>query len=145
MYFAYQVGVSANNLSESYGGGGEVYYDGLFSDAATGIDTIVSGMGYIGFDHGQCGQPSLEWTWTASDCAGNSSEYVITVSFASPPVINTCAGDFNFDGFIDTFDLLVLLSNMGCTQNCATDLNGDDAVSTMDILLFLSIWGTFCS
>lgn len=55
-----------------------------------------------------------------------------------------CAGDFNFDGFINTSDLLIFLTLFGCTENCLADLNNDTAVNTTDLLVFLSIFGTSC-
>ncbi len=55
-----------------------------------------------------------------------------------------CAGDFNFDGFINTSDLLIFLTLFGCTENCLADLNNDIAVNTTDLLIFLSIFGTSC-
>ena len=55
-----------------------------------------------------------------------------------------CAGDFNFDGVINIGDLLVLLSDIGCTNNCIADLNNDVATGIGDLLIFLSIFGTSC-
>jgi hypothetical protein len=57
----------------------------------------------------------------------------------------TCAGDFNGDGFRNTTDLLLFLSNFGCTSGCAPyDLSGDDATNTQDLLSFLSVFGIPC-
>ena len=55
-----------------------------------------------------------------------------------------CPGDFNFDGAITVNDLLLLLSDFGCSDDCYTDLNGDDYVSVADLLSILSIFGTLC-
>jgi hypothetical protein len=55
-----------------------------------------------------------------------------------------CPGDFNFDGLINTADLLIFLSLFGCTNNCLADLNNDNTVNTTDLLAFLSIFGTNC-
>lgn len=56
----------------------------------------------------------------------------------------SCLGDFNFDGTIDTLDLLFLLGQYGCSSSCAADLNGDDIVDTQDLLSFLAVFGTDC-
>ena len=55
-----------------------------------------------------------------------------------------CFGDFNNDQAITVGDLLILLSDFGCTVNCATDLSGDDIISVADILELLAIYGTLC-
>ena len=55
-----------------------------------------------------------------------------------------CPGDFNFDGAITVNDLLLLLSDFGCSDDCYADLNGDDYVSVADLLSILSIFGTLC-
>jgi hypothetical protein len=53
-------------------------------------------------------------------------------------------GDLDNNGVINTNDLLLLLSNYGCTENCLADLSGDGIVTTSDLLLFLTIFGTNC-
>jgi hypothetical protein len=50
-------------------------------------------------------------------------------------------GDFNQDGFVNSADLLLILSEFGCSVTCQTDLNGDGAVNTADFLLFTSVFG----
>lgn len=55
-----------------------------------------------------------------------------------------CTGDFNGDGYVNSGDLLILLSEFGCVQNCTTDLNGDDIINTGDVLLFLGSYGNIC-
>jgi hypothetical protein len=55
-----------------------------------------------------------------------------------------CAGDFNFDGTINSADLLIFLTLFGCSNNCLADLNNDAAVNTGDLLIFLTIFGTSC-
>lgn len=53
-------------------------------------------------------------------------------------------GDYNFDGAVNSSDLLFLLGSFGCMQNCDTDLDGDDMVTSSDLLVFLTVFGTFC-
>lgn len=55
-----------------------------------------------------------------------------------------CLGDFNSDGFVDTLDLLFMLSQFGCLTGCLADLNGDTVVNTLDLLVFLSFFGLPC-
>ncbi|MCB0760874.1 MAG: hypothetical protein KDC12_05075 [Flavobacteriales bacterium] len=56
----------------------------------------------------------------------------------------TCQGDYNFDGVVNSVDLLVLLGNIGCTSQCLLDTNGDDEVDTQELLGFLGSFGTIC-
>lgn len=56
-----------------------------------------------------------------------------------------CFGDFNFDGQINTSDLLYLLAEMGCTGNCVADMDGNGLVSTSDLLIFLALYGGNCN
>jgi hypothetical protein len=55
-----------------------------------------------------------------------------------------CLGDFNNDGIINSGDLLILLSNLGCSANCVADMNGDDYMDITDLLAFLTVYGTTC-
>lgn len=57
---------------------------------------------------------------------------------------NSCPGDFNNDGLVNTNDLLSILSGFGCISGCIYDMDGDDAVSTSDLLTFLGVFGTSC-
>ncbi|MFM1932526.1 MAG: hypothetical protein RL226_1829, partial [Bacteroidota bacterium] len=49
---------------------------------------------------------------------------------------NDCPADFNFDGSINTTDLLILTTNYGCSGVCTGDLNGDGLVGSSDMLTF---------
>jgi hypothetical protein len=55
-----------------------------------------------------------------------------------------CLGDFNSDGLISIDDILILLSDFGCSSVCETDLNSDNFVNTADIGIFLGLFGTYC-
>jgi hypothetical protein len=46
----------------------------------------------------------------------------------------TCPADLDNDGFIVIGDLLILLSDFGCTSNCIADVNGDGSVTVQDLL-----------
>ena len=60
--------------------------------------------------------------------------------------ISLCFADFNLNGVIDVDDLLVIISNLNCTEDCNwdADLNLDGVITPTDILLFLGIYGTVC-
>lgn len=55
-----------------------------------------------------------------------------------------CMGDFNLDGVISIDDVLMLLSDFGCSGVCDTDLNSDSIVNTTDIGIFLGLFGSHC-
>ena len=57
----------------------------------------------------------------------------------------TCAADFDVNGIVDVNDLLVMLSDFGCTASCVADLDGDDIVGATDILVFLVAFGALCA
>jgi hypothetical protein len=46
----------------------------------------------------------------------------------------TCPGDLDSDGFIIIGDVLMFLSDFGCTANCVADVNGDGTVTVQDLL-----------
>ena len=50
-----------------------------------------------------------------------------------------CAGDFNFDGVVGIGDLLIFLSDYGCTFQCAGDMDGNDTVTSADLLSALGM------
>ena len=55
-----------------------------------------------------------------------------------------CEGDVNGDGGINVSDLLVILSEFGCSGNCIADLDSDGSVTVGDILFFLSVFSSGC-
>lgn len=55
-----------------------------------------------------------------------------------------CYGDLNEDAQITVADLLIVLSEFGCTENCTADVNGDGTVTVQDILELLTIFGSGC-
>jgi len=56
-----------------------------------------------------------------------------------------CAGDLNSDNLVNTTDLLLFLSLLGCTDYCAADFNQDGISNTTDLLLFLAYYGNICN
>lgn len=57
---------------------------------------------------------------------------------------NPCPGDFNYDNSINVDDLLIFLTEFGCTIDCSSDFTGDGTVSIEDLLGFLSVFGDTC-
>ena len=56
-----------------------------------------------------------------------------------------CPADLNGNGLVDVPDLLLLLSNFGCTANCSADLDGDGITATSDMLVFLAAFSDTCN
>jgi hypothetical protein len=69
----------------------------------------------------------------------NNCDGVVDADEAHP-----CPGDFTFDGQISVDDLLVFLTEFGCTMDCNADFTGDGTVSIEDLLGFLSVFGSSC-
>lgn len=61
------------------------------------------------------------------------------------PFSNLCPSDFNLSGTVDVADLLIFITEYGCTSGCITDLSGDDATSSPDLLIFLSEFNQVCN
>ena len=55
-----------------------------------------------------------------------------------------CPNDVNSDGSITVADLLLVLSEFGCTSACAADVDGDGSVTVSDVLSVLSAFGSIC-
>jgi hypothetical protein len=62
-----------------------------------------------------------------------------------PPPFVTCSEDVVPNGMIDISDILLILSQYGCTSECSADVNGDGAVTISDILTLLSMFGENCA
>jgi hypothetical protein len=60
------------------------------------------------------------------------------------PETAVCTGDINGDGALTITDLLLILSDFGCTSSCTGDVDGDGAVTVSDALSFLSLFGSLC-
>lgn len=55
----------------------------------------------------------------------------------------TCPGDFNGDGLVDSRDVLAFL-NAWAGGEPAGDFNGDGVIDTRDVLAFLNVWTSDC-
>ncbi len=49
-------------------------------------------------------------------------------------------GDANGDGVVNVSDILLIISEFGCTSGCTADVTGDGTVSAADILMVLAHW-----
>lgn len=56
----------------------------------------------------------------------------------------TCLEDLDSNGIIAISDVLLLLSEFGCTVNCEYDLNSDGTVGVSDVLHLLQFFGSTC-
>jgi ribosomal protein S26 len=144
-FYGYQVGVGANNTNLAYGSGGWFTFSGTLNGSA------YNGSGDFAFDHDCCPRYEIERTWTATDCAGNTTSFVQTISFDSnvAPLSGVsaaggCLGDFNNNGSVGVEDMLMLLGDFACTHNCGCDLNGDGLVGSADLITFLAQLGIVC-
>ena len=110
-----------------------------------------AGLSSIGevIDHGG-GTYSVELT--AGEEIGVDRFHVIADDGIRPVVVMPVPvleyfllGDINYDGVVNTVDLLMLLASWGdCPEPpelCPADVNGDGTVNTSDLLLLLATWG----
>jgi hypothetical protein len=78
------------------------------------------------------------------DCALNADD--VNALYNQESLCSICNGDFNGDSSINTSDLLLFVSSIGCTSTCAPfDLTGDGIVGTADVIVFVSLIGITCS
>lgn len=57
-----------------------------------------------------------------------------------------CLGDLNDDGMRNVTDILLMLSDFGCSGGlCNGDLDGDNQTAASDFLIILSLFGTSCN
>jgi len=75
-------------------------------------------------------EAACEYAADGFDCDGN-------------PI--SCPEDINGNGTVEVSDVLLLLSDFGCTSDCTgADIDGDGAVSVTDVLLLLAAFGEEC-
>jgi glucose/arabinose dehydrogenase len=65
-----------------------------------------------------------------------------TMSWAAG-FVQSCPGDFNGDGVVDTRDVIAFL-NAWAAGDASADFNGDGEVDTRDVLAFLNAWTAGC-
>ena len=84
---------------------------------------------------------------TCSGCTDPEAENYdssATVDDGSCSYPNNCPEDLNDDGQISVADILLLLSDFGCSSDCDADLNDDGATNVNDILQILAAFGQEC-
>jgi hypothetical protein len=83
-YFGFQVGDGANNYNGDYGAGGWFNYSGIFLYEGQPVSSgLAGGIGDFAFGVENCPEYSIVRTWTAIDCAGNSSTCSQTILFSA--------------------------------------------------------------
>jgi len=141
-------------MNDSYGDGwngaiytitstisGEVIGSGNLDSAATGDGS------YYGEDT-FCisgGEPDVPGCTDSTAC---NFDYTATLDDGSCDYISCagdpCPNDVNSDGSITVADLLIVLSEFGCTSGCTADVDGDGSVTVADVLSVLSAFGSLC-
>lgn len=104
--------------------------------------SLISSTGYLQTSG------NVQGSWTVGELSVQrftASGFNLTQGFQQYYQNSACMGDLDNNGVINTNDLLLLLSNYGCTENCLADLSGDGIVTTSDLLLFLTVFGTNCN
>lgn len=95
-----------------------------------GVDeeTIVTGL-----------SPGEIYYLRVSGFNNQRARYTVEVNTDIP-----CPADLDESGFINSNDLLILLSQFGCEENCSADLDINGTVSSSDLLVFLTFFGNPC-
>ena len=86
------------------------------------------------------GGSSERW-WAENGTWFSASIFNADCAF-NPPV--PCSEDLDGDGVIATSDVILILTEFGCSANCAFDLDGDGTVGVSDVLSVLSRFGEIC-
>ena len=75
---------------------------------------------------------------TCSSSLGNA--------YFGPTSCSLCPADLNGNGAIEVADVLMVLSDFGCSTGCnsLTDLDGDGSITVNDVLMVLSAFGESC-
>ncbi len=92
------------------------------------------------------GTRSITFTVTFTRTAGSYNDgYADSLSFIMTPP-QSCPGDFNHDGLVNTADLTLLLVKFGLNVPLGTevDMDGNGVVNTGDLTRFLVRFGNVC-
>jgi chitodextrinase len=99
--------------------------------------TTVTSPSYT--DTGLTSATTYSYTVVAVDAAGNASAAAGPLSLTS---LSQKPGDLNGDGQVDLFDISILLSNWGATNQPQYDLNGNGMIDIFDLSILLTNYGT---
>jgi hypothetical protein len=143
--------VNATGQFNTYSRIGEVTVQAASSWYA---DSDFDGYGAPAFITMSCVQPS-GYVALSGDCDDADTSVFPGAPGTQDGIDNNCNGvidpneqvpcpDYDDNGIVSTSDLLVLISQMGCTSSCTADLTGDDMVTLSDLLVFLAQFGQTC-
>lgn len=97
-------------------------------------------------DDGSCEYETCAGCTDAEACNYDPTATIDDGSCEAPPC-NNCPADLDGDGLVATTDILLFLSDFGCTPppfECPGDVDGDGATSISDLLLLLGSFGDIC-
>jgi beta-glucanase (GH16 family) len=83
--------------------------------------------------------------WPGSPNASTPFPSVMLVDYVRVYQENVgCGEDIDNDGLVTVGDILLVLTEYGCTTSCTQDVNVDGVVNVSDILLILAAFGVEC-
>ena len=86
------------------------------------------------------GGSSERW-WAQNGTWFSASIFTSDCPF-NPPI--PCYEDIDGDGIIATSDVILMITEFGCSSGCQFDLDGDSTVGISDVLAVLSRFGEVC-
>ena len=138
-------------MNDSYGDGwnGAIYtitstVSGEVIDSGD-LNTAASGDGSSYGENIFCiesGEPDVPGCTNATACNYEATANIDDGSCEYESCV--CQGDVNGDGAITVADILLILSDFGCTTSCSADVDGDGSVTVGDVLALLSLFGQAC-
>jgi hypothetical protein len=67
--------------------------------------------------------------------------FVVSQEFCASSAEPACEYDYDANGAIGNGDILVMITEFGCSQDCQYDANGDGTVNVLDVLYILTLIG----
>ena len=100
LYFGYQLGDGANNVSPNFGSGGWFFFEGNFVDGSSGASyPIDRNLGDFAFEHDCCPDYGVIREWCATDCKGNETCIEQTIVYENfTPGISPLISDPGYRG-----------------------------------------------
>ena len=137
--------------SSFYGGG--IFCDGLSTMSSATIDGCRISDNTGGFGGGLYSVSTHVITISSTVVCGNTSGQIyfddwidggdncISDDCTNCSESKKCPGDLDGNDSIGFSDVLIVLSDWGCSGNCTSDVDDDDSVGFSDVLTVLSDWG----